>query len=210
MILDIINWLIELIDRIGYLGVFISMFIESFFAPIPSELILPFAGFISAEGGMNLLLVIVVGSLASALGSLPFYFIGYWGNDVVLNKFIGRYGKYLFISEKDVEKGVAFFDKYGKAVVLFGRLIPIIRTVISFPAGLVKMNFLQFFSFSLVGSLVWSAFLASLGFYMGAQWSTVSVIIEEYQHIVIIVGVIAVLFFFASKIREKILSKRGE
>ncbi len=200
MILDIINWLVNIIDSIGYVGVFIAMFIESFFAPIPSELILPFAGFLSIQGEMNIVIVILVAGLASALGSLPFYLIGYWGNEIVLDRFLKRYGKYFFISNSDIEKGMEIFDKYGNIVVLLGRLIPIIRTVISFPAGLAKMNFLTFIAYTLVGSTAWSAVLALSGYFLGAKWEIVNVWIEQYQNIIIVVGVIAVLAFLLRKL----------
>lgn len=200
MILDIINWLVNIIDSIGYIGVFIAMFIESFFAPIPSELILPFAGFLSIQGEMNIVIVILVAGLASALGSLPFYLIGYWGNEIVLDRFLKRYGKYFFISNSDIEKGMEIFDKHGNIVVLLGRLIPIIRTVISFPAGLAKMNFLTFIAYTLVGSTAWSAVLALSGYFLGAKWEIVNVWIEQYQNIIIVVGVIAVLAFLLRKL----------
>lgn len=202
MIVEIINWLITLIERIGYVGVFASMFIESFFAPIPSELILPFAGFLSNQGTMNIFLVIIIAGLASSLGSLPFYFLGYLGNEIVLNKFIGKYGKYFFISSKDVEKGVHIFKKYGKGVVLFGRLIPIVRTVISFPAGLAKMSFISFYIYTLVGSTLWSAFLALSGYYLGTQWEVVYVWVEQYQNVILLIGVFTLLVYIIHKIRE--------
>ena len=143
MIQSIIDWLVNAISTIGYPGVFISVFLESFFAPIPSEIILPFSGFVASTGKMDLIFVIVIATVAAYLGSLPFYFIGKWGEKPVIN-FINKYGKYLFIQQKDVDKVFGAFDKYGKGVVFFGRLIPMIRTLISFPAGVAKMKFARF------------------------------------------------------------------
>jgi len=193
MIENIVSNLLQYIEKAGYTGVFISMFIESFFAPIPSELILPFAGFISASGGMNIVFMIFTAAFASFLGSLPFYFLGYWGNDFVLNKFISKYGKYLFIKQVQVDKGIELFEKYGKGIVLIGRIIPIIRTVISFPAGLVKMNFTQFTVFTLFGSAIWSSFLASAGYLLGENWESVRIWISDYEK-----GVIFLILFVVS------------
>lgn len=203
MIVDIINWMVTIIENVGYFGVFISMFIESFFAPIPSELVLPFAGFITSKGGMSLPIVIIVAGVASSLGSLPFYFLGYWGNDLVLNRFINKYGKYLFISQEDVKKGVDFFNKHGSGIVLTGRLIPIIRTVISFPAGLTKMPLPKFLTYTLIGSTLWSGLLSILGYYLGSNWVIVEEWIATYQNLIIVVGAAFVLVYILYKLREK-------
>ena len=130
MIEQFVDWLVKLIQTIGYPGVAISMFLESFFAPIPSEMILPFAGFVASDGSLNIYLVIIVASLAAYLGSLPFYFLGVWGQDWI-NKFLEKFGKYLFISKKDVDLAYKAFDKYGNGIVFFGRLVPIVRTFVS-------------------------------------------------------------------------------
>ena len=159
MISSVIDWLVNLIEVIGYPGVAIAMFIESFFAPIPSEIILPFSGFVAFGGSLNIYVVIVVATLAAYLGTLPFYFIGRWGNEFVM-EFLKKYGKYLFISQDDLQKGFDAFEKYGRGIVFFGRLVPIVRTVISFPAGVSRMNFLQFSIYTLVGAGIWSSILA--------------------------------------------------
>ena len=163
MITSFINWLVKIIEVLGYSGVALSMFIESFFAPIPSEIILPFSGFVAAQGSLNIYVVIIVATVAAYLGTLPFYFIGLWGEDVVL-KFLKKYGKYLFISQKDLDNGYKAFEKFGYGIVFLGRLIPIVRTVISFPAGASKMNFGIFSLFTLVGTLIWSSILAYTGY----------------------------------------------
>lgn len=203
MIENIVNWLVNLIDKLGYPGIAISMFIESFFAPIPSELIMPFGGFLASKGEMDLILLAIIGGVASYLGTLPFYFLGYIGNEVILNKFIRKYGKYLFISENDVEKGFEIFTKYGNGIVLLGRLVPIVRTVISFPAGVAKMHFFEFSVYTLLGATIWSGFLATLGYFLGDNWEDVVGIMSQYEHIMIAVGVIVLLAFFGSKLLKK-------
>jgi membrane protein DedA with SNARE-associated domain len=203
MIESLISWLIDLVSTLGYPGIAFAMFIESFFAPIPSELIMPFAGFLASQGQMNLLALALIGGFFSHLGSLPFYFLGYWGNDFIVNRFIAKFGKYLFISQTEVDRGFAFFDKHGNGIVLIGRVIPIIRTVISFPAGVAKMNFAEFSIYTLVGSVVWSGFLASAGYLLGENWETVAQWVADYQSVIAIVILVCVAVFVAYKLLSR-------
>lgn len=202
MIQSIIDWLVNAISTIGYPGVFISVFLESFFAPIPSEIILPFSGFVASTGKMDLVFVMVIATVAAYLGSLPFYFIGKWGEKPVIN-FINKYGKYLFIQQKDVDKVFGAFDKYGKGVVFFGRLIPMIRTLISFPAGVAKMQFARFSMYTLLGSLTWNILLTYAGYQLGDHWSVVSKWIEKYQNVILVLIIIAVLLYIIRGIKSR-------
>jgi len=202
MIQNIIDWLVNAISTIGYPGVFISVFLESFFAPIPSEIILPFSGFVASTGKMSLVIVIIIATVAAYLGSLPFYFIGRWGEKPVIN-FINKYGKYLFIQQKDIDKVFGAFDKYGKGVVFFGRLIPMIRTLISFPAGVAKMQFARFSMYTLLGSLTWNILLTYAGYQLGDHWSVVSGWIEEYQNVILILIAIALVLYIIRGIKSR-------
>lgn len=205
MISSVIDWLVNLIEVIGYPGVAIAMFIESFFAPIPSEIILPFSGFVAFGGSLNIYGVIVVATLAAYLGTLPFYFIGRWGNEFVM-EFLKKYGKYLFISQDDLKKGFDAFERYGGGIVFFGRLIPIVRTVISFPAGVARMNFFQFSIYTLVGAGIWSSILASAGFFLGDRWDMVSVYVDRYENVILILLLVVVAVYIGWNIR-KVLRK---
>lgn len=193
MIQTVINWLVNIISVIGYPGVFLAVLIESFFAPIPSELILPFSGFVASQGEMNIFVVIIVATLGAYLGSLPFYLVGKWGEKAVTN-FLNKYGKYLFIEESDIEFSFKLFDKYGNGLVLFGRLIPIARTLISFPAGVAKMPFFVFSVFTLLGSMLWNILLVYTGFLLSDNWEVVGVWVERYENVILILVLIA---FFA-------------
>lgn len=164
MIQVMIDFLLALVRDIGYPGVALAMMIESFFAPIPSEAIMPLAGFLAAQGSMNVWTLAIVGGIASYVGTLPFYFLGYRGNRHKINKRLEKYGKWLFIKPGEVEQAFSWFHRYGKALVFFGRLMPIIRTVISFPAGCIKMPFLQFSAYTIAGSVLWSGLLAWAGY----------------------------------------------
>lgn len=203
MIEQTVFWLTMLVEKIGYFGVMLSMFIESFFVPIPSELIMPFAGFIASQGKMNLVLLIVVGGFSSYLGSLPFYFLGYLGSKGAVENFFKKYGKYFFISPTDVDKAFEVFKRHGNAIVLVGRIIPIVRSLISIPAGIAKMNFLYFSVFTVVGSLLWSGILASLGFIVGNNWSVVSQHISQYENVVLVVLIGFVIWIVISKIFKR-------
>jgi len=198
-----IDWLVNVITVLGYPGVFISVFIESFFAPIPSEIILPFSGFVASGGSMNIYLVITVATIAAYLGSLPFYMIGRWGEKFFRN-FLEKYGKYLFIQESDVDWAFNLFEKYGNGVVFLGRLIPIVRTLISFPAGIAKMPFVRFSIYTLMGSLIWNTLLTYTGFVLGDHWESVGVWVSKYEHVIIFLVVIFILLYIGRGVFKRV------
>ncbi len=158
----ILNW----ISTFGYPGIFILMIVEGIITPIPSELIIPFAGYLSAEGEMNLLLVVAVGSAGAAVGNSVAYFIGYR----VGRPLIQRYGRYIRLDERDLRLAERWFAKYGDFGVLLGHAVPGIRSFISFPAGIGKMRFRNFIVFSTVGALIWTTVLALAGYLLLDGW----------------------------------------
>jgi membrane protein DedA with SNARE-associated domain len=202
MIADTVNWMIELMNLMGYLGITISVFLETVFPPIPSAFIQPFAGFVSSRSDQTLLLTILAAVIGAYLGTLPFYLLGRWGEKAV-NRFLKKYGKYLFIEEKEVEKGFEFFDKYGNSIVLTGRLIPLVRTVISFPAGVAKMPFLQFTLYTLLGSAIWSTGLSVAGYLLGERWEIILVWLERYETLSIILMCLVIVGYIAYKLFKK-------
>lgn len=206
MINTLIDWLVNIIETIGYPGVMLSMFIESFFAPIPSELILPFSGFVASSGALNIYITIILASVAAYLGTLPFYFIGRWGK-VKVDLFLRKFGKYLFIKEEDLDKGYAIFAKHGNKMVFFGRLIPIVRTIISFPAGVADMNFLLFSIYTFGGTLIWSSILAGAGYFLGENWNVVSGYVSQYENIILLIVAIIVILFIVKGIYDRAKKK---
>ena len=208
MISTFIDWLVNLITSIGYPGVMLSMFIESFFAPIPSEIILPFSGFVASSGALNIYLVVILASFSAYLGTLPFYLIGRWGKGKV-DMFLRKYGKFLFIKEEDLDKGYDIFNKHGKKMVFFGRLIPIIRTVISFPAGVADMNFALFSLYTFGGTLIWSSILAGAGYLLGDHWDTISTYVSKYEKIILVLLVIIAVLFVARGIKNLLDKKKA-
>jgi membrane protein DedA with SNARE-associated domain len=202
MINDIIQWLLELIETMGYPGVAISMFLESFFAPVPSEVILPFAGFLASEGKMNTIVLTAVGGGASYLGTLPFYYIGKFGNRERVNTFVERWGKYLFIKKSEVDKAFELFDRFGTPLIFFGRLIPLVRSFISFPAGMARMNFAKFTGYTLLGSTLWSAFLVFAGYQLGSNYDKVSEWMAKYETVVFIIVGVGLFYLVYRKVKS--------
>ena len=189
-------------ESLGYIGVVFAVFLETIFPPIPSAFIQPFSGFVASQTNQILLLTILSATLGTYLGTLPFYLLGAWGKDFV-DKFLKKYGKYLFIEQNDVEKAFDFFEMYGKSVVFFGRLIPLIRTFVSFPAGVVKMPFIQFTIYTLLGATLWSAILTTAGYFLGTQWELIIFWLEKYENLVIVISILVVIGYIVYKIMKK-------
>lgn len=208
MINSFIAWLVNIISTVGYPGVMLAMFIESFFAPIPSEIILPFAGFVASKGTLNIYVIIVLASISAYLGTLPFYFIGRWGKEKV-DAFLRKFGKYLFINEADLEKGYKIFAKHGNKMVFWGRVMPIIRSVISFPAGIANMNFTLFSIYTLTGTFIWSTILSVAGFFLGEKWGMVSEYVSKYESIILVLIIVVVLIFVIRGIYRIIQRRKG-
>jgi membrane protein DedA with SNARE-associated domain len=209
MINTLIDWLVQGIDSLGYLGVGLSIFLESFIALIPSQIVLPFSGFVASQGSLNIILVIIVASFGAYLGTLPFYFVGLWGDEFV-NRFLKKYGKYLFISEEDLEKGYTAFEKYGHGIVFFGRFIPLVRSVISFPAGAARMKFGLFSLFTYVGSLIFASILCLSGYFLGESWHIVAVYVDKYERVVTAILLIVFLLYLWRGIKKPSKQKEKE
>lgn len=193
-----------IISALGYWGIGGGMFLESACIPIPSEMVLPLAGFMVADGKMTLLTANLVVATGSMLGSLLAYTVGYHGG----RTFILKYGKYFFVSSEHFYKAEKTFNKFGGAAVFFGRLLPIIRTFISLPAGIARMDIKKFLGFSLIGMLPWNFILILLGFNLGQKYETiVRPIFKRFEYVVVIVLVLIIVFFIARAILKKIKNK---
>lgn len=182
------NFVINLISSLGYWGVLIGMTLESACIPIPSEIIMPFSGFVVWQGNTNMTLIgiTIVGAFGNLIGSLIAYFIGLKGGRPLLTK----YGKYLLITESKLQLADKWFLKYGGEAVLISRVLPIIRTFISLPAGIAHMDLKKFAMYTFIGSLPWSFVLGYIGVQLGPNWE----IIKGYFHILdIIVGIVVLL-----------------
>jgi len=161
-------WIIGVISALGYFGVVLLMAIESANIPLPSEIIMPFAGYLVYRGEFNLWLVGLAGAAGCVVGSVISYWLGARGG----RPLVERYGKYILISRHDLDLADRWFTRYGEAAVFVGRLLPVVRTFISFPAGIARMKFGRFVAYSFFGSLPWTIALAYIGLKMGESWDT--------------------------------------
>ena len=171
-----LDWVTNIISSFGYVGIALLMFLENVFPPIPSELIMPLAGFTVTQGKLSMQFVILAGTLGSVLGVLPWYYVGKLVGEKRLREWIDKYGKWLTLSGADIDRSKRWLDKYGKATVFFGRLVPGIRTFISVPAGLDKMSLVPFILYSFAGSFIWTALLTYAGFILGNNFQ----LVEKY------------------------------
>ena len=178
---------IHLIESLGYWGIFLGMTIESACIPLPSEVIMPLAGFVVYEGKMSLIGITVVGVLGNLVGSLIAYFVGFKGG----RPFLEKYGKYVLISHNKLEMAHNWFEKYGHEAVLISRMLPIIRTFISFPAGIAEMDLKKFTIYTLLGSIPWVLALGYIGVILGPNWN----MIEKYfRYMDIVIGIGLAIF----------------
>ncbi|MFH0979566.1 MAG: DedA family protein [Candidatus Roizmanbacteria bacterium] len=206
MIEQIITFLtgliISVISKTGYWGVFILMTAESALIPIPSEITMPFAGYLASVARFNIYLVIFVGALANLFGSILAYWLGYWGEDHVIRQLIKKYGKYLLMTEHEYERSERWFRKYGEKITFFSRILPIVRTFISLPAGVAKMNFFRFSILTFFGSLIWSGLLAYIGFALGKNWHSLSGYYRKFEYLIVFAVLALGIYYIVHKVQK--------
>lgn len=190
------EWIVQMTNDYGYIGILILIFLENVFPPIPSEVILPFSGFLTTCTKMKLVGVILYATLGSVLGAIILYAAGYILNQDRLERLVeSKIGKILRFKKENVEKTIQWFKRYGMSTVFFCRCIPMLRSLISIPAGITKMSFVKFLALTAAGSFIWNVALVSLGAWAGASWGTISGYIAMYSDIVkIIAGGLLVSF----------------
>lgn len=188
------DWVVSTIDSWGYAGVFLLMVSEHLFPPIQSEVIMPLAGFLAAQGKMSLLLTIVIGTLGSVLGTTAWYFIGMWIGEARLKRFAAKHGRLMALSPSDIDNARGWFQRHGAAAVFFGRMIPAIRTLISVPAGLSGMPFWRFLAYTTAGSAIWTGILTLAGLLLHENYTRVEGYIDPLSKLVVITVVGAYLY----------------
>ena len=156
MLSSLSEWVTDVIDRLGYVGVALLIALENLFPPIPSEIVLPFAGFVASDGDANLIGMIVAATIGSLVGAWILYGIAAWIGEVRLRAFVKRYGKWLRLTNEDIDKAERWFDRRGVVTVLVGRCIPLIRSLVSIPAGFRRMPFATFTLYTAIGSAIWN------------------------------------------------------
>ena len=203
------QFILHIIEQFGYFGVFFLILIENVFPPIPSEVILLFSGFFSTYTNLSVLYMIVASTLGSFLGAIILYYIGKIFNKERLKKIVnGRFGKILFLKENDIDKADEWFDNKGNKSVFFCRFVPIVRSLISIPAGMSEMPMGKFIIYTICGSMIWNTVLICLGFRLGSNWEYVLTILDKYQMLVIVILVIIFGYVIIKFYRKKRKSKK--
>ncbi|GGK28463.1 alkaline phosphatase [Deinococcus malanensis] len=193
------EWVQNLMDSMGYLGILLLMVIENVFPPIPSELIMPSAGFAASRGDLNLALVVLMGTLGSVLGTLPLYYVGRAFGEERLVAWADKYGKWLTLSGKDIRRADDWFDRHGTKAVLFGRMVPGIRSLLSLPAGMSEMPLPKFLIYSAIGSALWASVLAGAGYLLGENYDKVERYVGPASKVILGLLVVAAVVWFVRR-----------
>ncbi len=189
----------QLISTSGYFGVFILMAAESTMIPLPSELVMPFAGYLTFTGKFNFMFVAIISALGTVSGSLLSYYIGEYGGE----PFLEKYGKYLLINKRDLEWTHKWFNRHGEKTIFISRFIPVVRHLISIPAGIAEMNIKRFTIFTFLGGFLWNTFLAYFGYKLGEHWDLVHHYISPLRHVVLVLLIAGVVFFVYKHVHKR-------
>jgi membrane protein DedA with SNARE-associated domain len=184
-------WIISVISALGYGGVVLLMAIESACIPLPSEIIMPFSGFLVFKGEMVLWGVALAGAVGCVVGSIPAYYLGALGGRPLVEK----YGKWVLISHHDLKLADRWFDRHGEITIFIGRLLPVVRTFIAFPAGVARMNMARFVVYTFTGSFIWCWLLAYAGMKMGEHWIELGVYFHQFHYVIEIIAVVFLVWY---------------
>lgn len=201
------EWIRDVVEGLGYLGIAFLIVLENLVPPIPSELVLPFAGYLIDRGVYSPVGVFTAATTGSLVGALILYGLGAWFGEDRVRAFVRRFGRWLFLREADVDRAEQWFIRHGAKAVLFGRLVPVVRSLVSLPAGVARMPILPFVLFTVVGSGVWNAILIGFGWYLGTRWETVLEYISFLEYATIALIVFLVLRFVWRRVRARRLSR---
>ncbi|MCD1750674.1 DedA family protein [Listeria monocytogenes] len=202
------TWITSIMADFGYIGIFVLIMVENLFPPIPSEIILTFGGFMTTVTSLNVVMVIIVATLGSVVGAILLYKVASYFGKERLTKIVLKYGRILRLKESDIERAENFFLKYGSWAVFLCRMIPLIRSLISIPAGMTKMKMSKFLILTTAGSLLWNTVLIGLGAMLGESWSEIVVFMDSFS--TIIYSIIAILvvvglgFFFRARFKKTV------
>ncbi|MFC4598797.1 DedA family protein [Cohnella hongkongensis] len=199
--------ILEIINDYGYVGIFFLIMIENLFPPIPSEVILTFGGFVTTRSDLSIIGVITSATLGSVVGAIILYMAGRIFNADRIEKFVSKWHRYLRTSPEDIQRAHAWFRKNEKWTVFYCRFIPLIRSLISWPAGMARMNFILFLWLTTLGSLIWNAVLIIIGAYVGDSWTSIVKFMDVYSNIAyvgLVVLFIAFLYWYIGIYKRKI------
>ena len=207
------EFMLSIINQFGYLGVFLLIAIENIFPPIPSEVVLLFSGFMTTYTELNIVFMIIAATLGSLIGAIVLYYVGKILNKERLKKIVsGKIGKILRLKNEDIEKADKWFDTKGNKTVFFCRFIPIVRSLISIPAGMSEMPMLKFLIYTIAGSTIWNTVLIVIGNKVGENWVNILNIFEQYSHITLIVLILifiigCTIFYMKKNKKSKSVNK---
>lgn len=201
MLKAVVDFIQHFVQSVGYPGLFVLIMLESTLVPIPSELVMPFAGYLAHTGEFSLAAILIINSVAALVGSAICYWIGMAGGKPLLMK----YGKFIGVRRKDIERTETYFSRHGKATILIGRFLPVVRHIISIPAGIARMSLPGFFLQTFIGSTIWGTVLILIGYELG-NWA---VIAEKLKHVDLLIGVAILVLLLALGIRF-VLRRRRE
>jgi membrane protein DedA with SNARE-associated domain len=179
------SWVMRMIHSAGSPGIALLMFIENVFPPIPSELIMPLAGYMVTRGQLSMIAIIAAGTIGSVLGALPLYYLGRKVGHKRMKKLAERHGRWVTVSPEEIDRAQGWFDRHGGMAVLFCRLIPGVRSLISIPAGIGRMNLAAFLAYTTVGSAIWTGLLAWLGYALGSNFEKVGEYLDPVSWVVL-------------------------
>ena len=199
LLTTISSFIIGIISDFGYFGITLLMALESACIPIPSEVIMPFSGYLVFTDRFAFWLVVFAGTIGNLFGSIIAYFVGLKGGRPLIEK----YGKYILINRHELEWAENWFKKYGNISVFFSRVLPVVRTFISFPAGIAKMPFWKFCLYTFLGSLPWSIFLTYIGVVTGENWKSLETYFRKFDWLIIVLAILFIGLWFYKKIKNK-------
>ncbi|WP_188735972.1 DedA family protein [Oceanobacillus neutriphilus] len=200
------QWVTSIMEQFGYLGIFLMMTLENLFPPIPSEIILPFGGFMTTSSTLTYIGVLSAATFGALIGAMLLYCIGMLLDVGRLEKIVDRYGHILRLKRSDIHKADEWFDKYGYWTVFFCRMVPLLRSLISIPAGMGRMNFGIFILLTALGSIIWNSILIGIGAVLGENWHHVAAFMDVYSNIVyafIIAGLILCIIWYIRRRRKE-------
>lgn len=199
----VVNWLTAFITHYGLFAVFGLMTLESALIPIPSEVTMPFAGFLAGLGIMNFWLTIIVGAFGNLVGSLLAYALGYYKGEEWVRFAIKKWGKWLLMRESEYDRAKAWYLKYGHGITFASRLLPVVRTFISLPAGIARMEVFSFSAYTFIGSLFWSGVLAYVGLKLGQNWVAIEPFFRKFQFIIVGLFLLAVVWYVRQHLQRR-------
>ncbi|TCI56263.1 DedA family protein [Exiguobacterium sp. SH1S21] len=197
------DWMISIIEQYGYFGIAFMIFIENVFPPIPSEVVLLFGGFFAVKTNLIVWVVVLAATAGAILGAVLLYGIGLYLDVEQIERWTKRHGKWIRLDIEDVRKADAWFDRYGGWMVFFGRLMPVVRSLISLPAGMSNMPFFKFLLLSTAGTVIWNSILIYIGIRVGENWESILGYLDVYSYVMYALLVIAIIAFVVWRKRRK-------